>query len=198
MRVMSDLQLKITMGDIDINLQGEGEMVYKIFKELREGGLGALHKGQTHSISQKADESNNAELESSRRDEQTAPEKRPSKSRKKNNNKQPQLIKNLDLSGGGINKSLRDFVAEKKPTTNIERTPVFVYYLQNTLQLTEITIDHIFSCYKDIGVRLPQNMQQNLFDTASSKYGYIEVNNGNYTMSILGTNFVEHDLPKKE
>lgn len=195
---MSDLQLKITMGDIDINLQGEGEMVYKIFKELREGGLGALHKGQTHSISQKADESNNAELESSRRDEQTAPEKRPSKSRKENNSKQPQLIKNLDLSGGGINKSLRDFVAEKKPTTNIERTTVFVYYLQNTLQLTEITIDHIFSCYKDIGVRLPQNMQQNLFDTASSKYGYIEVNNGNYTMSILGTNFVEHDLPKKE
>jgi hypothetical protein len=155
---MSDLQLKITMGDIDINLQGEGEMVYKIFKELREGGLGALHKGQTHSISQKADESNNAELESSSRDEQTAPEKRPSKSRKKNNNKQPQLIKNLDLSGGSINKSLRDFVAEKKPTTNIERTTVFVYYLQNTLQLTEITIDHIFSCYKDIGVRLPQNI----------------------------------------
>ena len=41
---MADLQLKITMGDIDVNIQGEGELVYKIFKELREEGLGALHK----------------------------------------------------------------------------------------------------------------------------------------------------------
>ena len=32
---MSELQLKITMGNIDINLQGEGELVYKIFKELK-------------------------------------------------------------------------------------------------------------------------------------------------------------------
>lgn len=195
---MSELQLKITMGDIDINLQGEGEIVYKIFKELREGGLGALHKGQAHSTSLKPGESNEAGLEPSNNEEQTAPEKKTNKSRKRKNNKQTQLIKDLDLSGKGVDKSLKDFVAEKKPTTNIERTTVFVYYLQNTLQLTDITIDHIFSCYKDIGVRLPQNMQQNLTDTASSKYGYIQGNDGIYTMSILGTNLVEHDLPKKE
>ena len=30
-KIMADLQLKITMGDIDVNIQGEGELVYKIF-----------------------------------------------------------------------------------------------------------------------------------------------------------------------
>lgn len=194
---MSELQLKITMGDIDINLQGEGEIVYKIFKELREEGLGALHKGQAYLNPSKAGASK-PEFESSIHEEQTAPEKKLSKARKRNNSKQLQLIKDLDLSGKGIEKSLQAFVTEKKPTTNIERTTVFIYYLQNVLQLTEITIDHVFSCYKDIGVRLPQNLPQNINDVASSKYGYIQVNNGKYIMSILGTNLVEHDLPKKE
>lgn len=194
---MSELQLKISMGDIDINLQGEGEIVYKVFKELREEGLGALHKIQTHSTLQKTDMSNKTGVESTPLEEKTAPNKKLNKTRKKII-KQPQLLKGLDLSGNNAGKSLKEFVSDKKPNTNIERTTVFVYYLQNILQSTEITIDHIFSCYKNIGVRLPQNMQQNLNDTASSKYGFIEVNNGKYTVSILGTNLVEHDLPKKE
>lgn len=194
---MAELQLKITMGDIDVNLQGEGELVYKIFKELREEGLGALHKVQAPPTSKQANTSN-LEVEAEKREDAQPLEKKGSKSKKKNNSKQPQLIKDLDLSGKSVGKSLKEFVEEKKPSTNIERTPVFIYYLQNTLQITDITIDHVFSCYKDIGVRLPQNLQQNLNDIASSKYGYIEVNGGKYKLSILGTNLVEHDLPKKE
>ena len=70
--------------------------------------------------------------------------------------------------------------------------------MQNILNLSEITVDHVFSCYKNIGVRLPQNLPQNLNDTASSRYGFIEVDNGKYTVSILGINLIEHDLPRKE
>ena len=199
---MADLQLKITMGDIDVNLQGEGELVYKIFKELREEGLGALHKKQGQGYSSDGKETLEGEPKDCSRSDtsgkEPAVEKKSSKTKKKSAVKQPQLIKDLDLSGKNVGKSLKEFVLEKEPSTNIERTTVFVYYLQNILGISEITADHVFSCYKDIGARFPQNLPQNLNDTASSRYGFIETNNGNYTMSIVGINLVEHDMPKKE
>lgn len=193
---MSELQLKIAMGDIDINLQGEGELVYKIFKELKEEGLGSLQKGQAHPIQQKSTDTSKTGTESPNISGDTQ-EKKP-KSRKKNSTKQFQILKDLDLSGKGVDKSLKDFVGEKKPKSNIEKTTVFIYYLQNILQISDITMDHVFTCYKDTGFKYPENLPQNLNDTSSSRYGYIEITGGKYKMSIPGTNFVEHDLPKKE
>ena len=194
---MSELQLKITMGDIDINLQGEGDLVYKIFKELREEGLGSLQKGQAHSTLPKGNSANDANDESEHSETAASPEKKP-RSRKKNNAKQPQLVKDLDLSGNGAEKSFKDFIDEKRPKSNIEKTTVYIYYLQNILKIDGITMDHVFTCYKNSGGKLPINLQANLTDTSSSKYGYIETVGGKYKMSIAGINFVEHDLPKKE
>ncbi len=39
---MSDFKLKITMGNAQIELEGEGELVHTIFQELRESGLGNI------------------------------------------------------------------------------------------------------------------------------------------------------------
>ena len=39
---MSDLQIKITMGELDIFLQGEGDLVYKVFSDIRQNGIGEL------------------------------------------------------------------------------------------------------------------------------------------------------------
>lgn len=194
---MSELQLKITMGNIDINLQGEGEIVYKIFKELREEGLGSLQKGQAHSTLSKGNAANDADDESEHSESGTSSEKKP-RNRKKNNTRQPQLVKDLDLSGTGVEKSFKDFIDEKQPKSNIEKTTIFIYYLQNFLKIDGITIDHVFTCYKNSGGKLPINLQSNLNDTSSSKYGYIETVGGKYRMSIAGINYVEHNLPKKE
>ena len=46
--------------------------------------------------------------------------------------------------------------------------------------------------------RVPNNLQQNLTDTSSSRYGYISRKDGKYSMTVMGNNFVEHDLPKGE
>lgn len=197
---MADMQLKITMGDIEISLQGEGELVYQILKELREEGLGALHRSKDNVNYDTEFPSEGQTGEGSKEiiDTEAVAAKKTTKPKKKASAKQPQLIKDLDLSGKSVGMSLKDSVSEKKPSTNIERTAVFVYYMQNTLNIQEITMDHVFSCYKDIGARLPQNLSQNLNDTASSRYGYIETDNGKYTMSIIGINLIDHDLPKKE
>ena len=192
---MAELQLSIKIGNVDMNLQGEGELVYKIFKELRDGGLGVL--SQKPISDDFADTSSGLGTEELNQDDTPAPEKKSQRTKKKGSPKQPQLVKNLDLSGKDVGKSsLKEFVTEKAPSTNIERTAVFIYYLQNTLELEDISIDYVFSCYKDVNARLPANLQQNLTDTASSRYGYIEVNSGKYTVTTIGSNLVEHDLPK--
>lgn len=39
---MSDLQIKLTLGKMDLFPQGDGELVYKVFCDIRENGLGLL------------------------------------------------------------------------------------------------------------------------------------------------------------
>lgn len=41
---MSDFKLNVSIGDVSIQLEGEGSLVQTIFNELRENGLGELNK----------------------------------------------------------------------------------------------------------------------------------------------------------
>lgn len=43
---MSDLQIKLSLGKMDMLLQGDGELVYKVFCDIRDNGLGLL--SETH------------------------------------------------------------------------------------------------------------------------------------------------------
>lgn len=199
---MADLQVKLTLGKLDLFLQGDGELVYKVFSDIRDNGLGALNDLQSvEENTDILDNDYNGEETIERKEEQEVSNPTSShkaKSRKKNGTGNIQLIKDLDLSGTDSIKSLKDFMEEKKPVSNVQKTTAFVYYLQNLLELDEITIDHIFTCYKSMNYRIPNNLQQNLSDTSSSKYGYINRKDGKYSMTIIGSNLIEHDLPKGE
>jgi len=186
---MPELQIKLLIGNVDINLQGDSTLVYKIFKELREEGLGVLNNKE-QPININTDLINNKE-------QKTISSSVKKTIKRKNNSKQPQLVKNLDLKNKKNEKSLIEFMNEKKPKDNIGRTTVFIYYLQNILQISDITIDHVFTCYREAGVKIPNNLQQNLFDIASKRYGYIETKDSKFTLSTIGINYVEHELPKK-
>lgn len=70
--------------------------------------------------------------------------------------------------------------------------------MQKILNIESISIDDVYSCYKDIGRKVPNALKQSLTDTCSSKYGYIAVNNNSYSISVKGENFVELDLPKEK
>lgn len=199
---MADLQVKLTLGKLDLFLQGDGELVYRVFSDIRDNGLGLLNDLQ--SVEENTDvlhNDYNGEEIIERKEEQEASNStstHKAKNRKKNGTGNIQLIKDLDLSGTDSIKSLKDFMEEKKPVSNVQKTTAFVYYLQNLLELDEITIDHIFTCYKSMNYRIPNNLQQNLSDTSSSKYGYINRKDGKYSMTIFGSNLIEHDLPKGE
>lgn len=199
---MSDLQIKLSLGKMDMLLQGDGELVYKVFCDIRDNGLGLL--SETHF------DENEVNVLNTEEDLEIAPEKInvkgqapvisqvSHKNKKRSATNNFQLLKDLDLSGNSSNMSLKNFMEEKNPVTNVQKTAAFVYYLQTILAIDGITIDHIFTCYKSMNYRIPNNLQQNLTDTSSSKYGYINRKDGKYSMTIIGTNFIEHDLPKGE
>lgn len=200
---MSDLQIKITMGELDIFLQGEGDLVYKVFSDIRQNGIGELKNASAIDTSKSKPLVTENQKYSTKNEEQPQATIEPTatlaKNRKKVAQSGGQLLKDLDLSErNGTGKSLKDFIAERNASSNVQKTAAFVYYLQNILNIEEITIDHIFTCYKSMGFRMPNNLQQNLTDTSSSRYGYISRKDGKYTMTVVGANYVEFDMNKED
>lgn len=63
---MSDFKLKITIGNAQIELEGEGELVHTIFQELRKTGLGnisPLVRAERHTaLSENTTQNNSGEL----------------------------------------------------------------------------------------------------------------------------------------
>ena len=196
---MTELQLKIVFGNTEIFLQGDGELVCQLFSDIRKNGLGSINDFREFSkkVEDDIDFSKSSDISNNKQNFESY--SKTTKSKKKSISSNPQLIKNLDLSGKkGEVESLKDFLEKKKPKSNVQITTACVYYLQNKLNIDEITPDHIFTCYKTAGYRMPNNLMQNLTDTCSSRYGYLSRKDGKYTLSVLGTNLIEFDLPKQE
>lgn len=108
-----------------------------------------------------------------------------------------QMNKDLNLLPND-RETFQQFYEKKQPKTGIEINTVAVYYLEKILEKQEISIEDIYTCYKNVNARIPKALKQSLTDTSSSKYGYINAVNNYYTVSIVGENFVEYDLPKKK
>lgn len=124
---------------------------------------------------------------------QTSPSKRGSGSRKARESFS--IAKDLDLSSNGGKKSLRDFYKEKGPNTAMENNVVFVYYLQKISGVSKIDPSYVYSCYKDVGARVPTALKQSLLDTSHRK-GWIDTASlEDLKVATQGENFVEQDLP---
>jgi hypothetical protein len=108
-----------------------------------------------------------------------------------------QMNKELNLSPNDRD-TFQHFYDIKQPNTAIEKNIVSVYYLEKILEKKDISIDDIYTCYKHVNARIPKALRQSLVDTSSSKYGYINTANNYYTVSTVGENFVNFDLPKKK
>lgn len=109
------------------------------------------------------------------------------------------LVKDLNLRGDdkGVG-SLKDFYAKKRPSSAMEMTTVFVYYLCSVLKINNVGLDHVYTCYKEVGQKVPAALRQNLLDTAHRK-GTIDTSSlDNVTLTTRGENMVELDLPPKE
>lgn len=109
----------------------------------------------------------------------------------------PVLVKELDLAPKGNRPGLKDFVKKYAKLRNaMEWNALFVYYLSRELTITPITIDHVYTCYKHIGARVPTVLTQSLWDTARRK-GTVDTSSlDDIKLTTAGENWVDHDLPK--
>ena len=79
----------------------------------------------------------------------------------------PQFVKDLNLSPNG-KESLENYMGHytfgaSSPQINL----LFVYYLKHILKLDNITQDHVFTCYRSLKIKLPNNLYKSLSNTIS-------------------------------
>ena len=107
------------------------------------------------------------------------------------------LVNTLNLNPSN-EKSLKDFFSQFLSKTFFEKNLLFIYYLERLLHVDGIGINHIYTCYKNAGEKVPGNLYQSLVDTKNQK-GWIESKEiNNLRITIAGENYVEHDFKKAE
>lgn len=106
----------------------------------------------------------------------------------------PTALRDLDLAPTG-KKSLKAFVQDKQPKTQHDKNATAVYYLRETLGITKVTVDHVFTAYKDMGWREPGNLANSLALTASRKRFLDTASLDDIKLTPPGRNHVSQDLP---
>jgi len=107
------------------------------------------------------------------------------------------MVKDLNLKPSG-KQTLAEFVREKKPSSNRGKSVVCVYYLQHILKETPITANHVFTCFKSIGWRVPSDLDNTLQWVASQR-GWLDTSSmADIKVTTHGENLIEHDLPRKK
>ena len=108
----------------------------------------------------------------------------------------PGLVKDLNLRPGGKT-SFEDFVAEKLPTSHRDKQAVIVYWLRHMADISNITLDHVNTCYVNAGWTRPTNFANSLAATAAQK-GWLDTSDmTSIGITTLGEDQVTHGLPAK-
>ena len=103
------------------------------------------------------------------------------------------MIPDLNLMPVG-QESLQDFYNTYISKNNYTNTLIIMYYLQNILKIQNITVNHIYTCYKDLSIPVP-SIHQNIRDI-KSKRNWINLDYENLKLSVAGDNFMEHKIDK--
>lgn len=118
-----------------------------------------------------------------------------SKAVKVKKSSQPQSLDDLDLKPTNA-ETLKDFMSRHNYKESAPQLCVlFVYYLKQIRKYQNVDQNHIFTCYRHMGVKLPKNLYHALADTIS-KYKWLE-NISDLDLTSEGLNVVEHNLRKK-
>lgn len=120
---------------------------------------------------------------------------KPRKAKTSRKRSSPTRLKDLNLRPRG-EKSFIDFVGEKQPQTDHERKLVSVYYLERVLELEGVTVDHVYSCVKELNWKVPSNLVNSLQLTATRKAWLDTSDMSSIRVAVPGENYVEQDLPR--
>lgn len=179
-------KIRITVGNATIEVEGSQDYIERKLKE-PESFDGLIKKvgGGVPVIS--------AEVKAKGQKVKAAKRKRVTKG-----GESYKLVPTLNLSGTDDIPSLKDFYKEKKPAFARECNPVFIYYLKKLIKIDKVGIDHVYTCYKAVGAKVPGRLYQSLVDTQNRKATIITRDIKDIDISTIGENFVEQELPKPQ
>ena len=103
----------------------------------------------------------------------------------------PRIIPNLKLS----KQKLGEFFSRKRPANHQQKYAVFASFLEQAA-VPRVGVDEVYTCYKLIGERTPNVMDQ-VFRNARNAYEWFDEidEDGRYGLTHIGREFVDHDLP---
>ena len=191
-----EAKLKIDLSSGHIEVAGSEDFVSGIFPEIIE----LLNREQVQFGKAPDNQGEEVETVSETSAAATPPAAKAKKNKTPRKTSTPKNIPPIpiNLKGHEGGASLSDFIAEKQPKLDNaqELVTVFIYYLIKFGDLTEVLPGHIISCYNEIKERKPSNTPQVLANIKNRK-AYIDSGEekGAYTISVIGENLVEHDLP---
>ncbi len=179
---MTTVKIDLTQGIIEVS--GEEEFVKQVYQDFKESLKKDIHPIQTPVTPTKSTPAV-SEPHSKKQSRKTS-----------KNSDSYSIVKDIDLSGGS-KESLKDYFDKKQPRSNMEKNTLFVAYLKNTLGITTVTLNHIYTCYKGTGQRVPGALRQSVIDTSSRK-GWLETSSlDDISLTVHGENLINHDLPPK-
>lgn len=128
----------------------------------------------------------------------TGEESKSSSTKRTRPSKQPKLkmVSNLNFFAKGKT-TLREFYAEKNPKDDQQKIVVFLYYLAKTLNLQNITPDHIYTCFKDLKEKIPSNLHQAIRNIKDRRRWIDFSTINDIQLTVQGENLVEQELGKK-
>jgi hypothetical protein len=170
----------------------------QVQKQAFDALLGAFYGGGTDGATTNR-ETKSAEVNTSQKRQGRKPkaESPDAVKRQRRSGGSPTAVRDLDLVPKGKT-SLKDFVAEKQPKTQHDQNVLSVYYLAEVLGVEPVTLNHVFTCYKDMRWREPANLANSLALTTNRKRFLDTANLDDIKLTPAGRNHVQYDLPPKK
>ena len=81
--------------------------------------------------------------------------------RKRDRNAGLELVPDLNFRPNS-KQSLKEFLEQKSPSDDIESVLMFVYYMQNVMELSKIGPSHVMTAFKEAGQSIPIDLKQSI------------------------------------
>jgi hypothetical protein len=184
-------KLKINLNEGLLEAEGTEVFVFKVYNDFKE-----KINVQTATKSNSPERFEYRPPESDETDKLVNKSKAPSKSKPSVKPASTgNLLTELNLRPQG-KKTLKQFIAEFKKPSSEEKILLYVYFLINELKINDIGVDHIYTCIKEVGDKVPAYLKQTITNVKSRK-GWLDTTNfEQLKYTVQGMNHVEHDLEK--
>lgn len=194
---MAEITIKVQTNDINIELQGENEIIERIFNDIRTNGIGKIEEKNTNIVTVDKTEINN-------KNEKTEKKEISVKAEKKGKQVTQKKYEYIDLN---LNKEdildLEKFFLKSKAKTVQDQMLVLMYWYNTNQKSKNFDISFncnlIYSLFRNIKITQTANLDQ-IRRNLLNRTLYIQKNQevkDEFILAIHGQKYVE-DLLKKE